>query len=38
MNGNIMKYDKICKYFDAVQFGASQVTVLLPVTFYGAKE
>ena len=37
-NGNILSYDEIRKYFDAVQFGASQVTVLLPVTFYRAKE
>ena len=33
-----MTYDEIRKYFDAVQFGESQVTVLLPVTFYRAKE
>ena len=37
-NGQTTSYDHIRKYFDAVQFGAKEISVLLPVGFYSAKE
>ena len=37
-NGKTMSYDNIRKYFDAIQYGASEVDQLLPVSFYGAKD
>ena len=33
-----MSYNEICKYFDAIQWGAKEVPVLLPVSYYTVKD
>ena len=37
-NGKTMSFDNIRKYFDAIQFGATEVGALLPVSFYCDKD
>ena len=38
LNGMTMSFDNIRKYFDAIQFGATQAGALLPVKFYQDKD
>ena len=37
-NGKTCSYDNIRKYFDAVQFGAKEADILLPIAFYKDKD
>jgi hypothetical protein len=38
LNGKTLSYEHIRKYFDAVQFGAKETGVLLPVSFFQDKD
>ena len=37
-NGKTSSFENVRKYFDAIQFGAKEADVLLPITFYQAKD
>ena len=37
-NGKTSSFENVRKYFDAIQFGAEEADVLLPITFYQAKD
>ena len=37
-NGQMNGYENIRKYWDAIQYGAKEASISLPVTFYQAKE
>ena len=37
-DGKTSSFDNVRKYFDAIQYGANEMGVLLPVSFYSSKD